>query len=154
MATQNSKHKAAIPNSLLKPLSRLVGEWDVVGIHRLLADTLHGQATFEWLEGGAFLRMLWKIEAPEIPDAIAIFGSDDATEGYFMLYFDERDVSRKYEMTLSDKAWKYWRDAPGFSQRFTGTFADDGNLINGVWGLSEDDSTWKRDVELTYTRVK
>jgi hypothetical protein len=141
MATQNSKHKAAIPNPALKPLSILVGEWKVVGTHRLLPDTLHGRTTFEWFEGGAFLKMYWEIEKPEIPDAIAIIGSDDATEGYFMLYFDERGVSRKYEMTLTDNVWKYGRDAPGFSQRFTGMFADNDDTISGVWELSEDNLT-------------
>jgi hypothetical protein len=29
--------------------------------------------------------------------ATPIFGSDDATGEYFMLYFDERGVSRKYD---------------------------------------------------------
>ncbi len=153
MATQNSKHKAIIPNPLLKPLSVLVGKWDMVGSHRLLPDPLHGRAYFEWLEGGAFLKMYWQIEDPKIPDAIAIFGSDDGGETYFMLYFDERGVSRKYEMTLDDNVWKYWRDISGFSQQFTGTLSDNGDTINGVWELSEDNSTWKRDLELTYTRL-
>jgi hypothetical protein len=71
-----------------------------------------------------------------------------------MRYFDERGVSRKYEMTLRDNSWKYWRNAPGFSQRFTGTFADEGNTIIGIWELSADGSIWKRDLELTFTRVK
>ncbi|MBZ0297518.1 MAG: hypothetical protein K8L99_33480 [Anaerolineae bacterium] len=141
-------------NPLLELFNVLVGEWNVVGMHRLLPDTLHGRASFEWLEIGAFLMMVWEIEAPEIPDAIAIFGSDDAAEMYSMLYFDERAVSRRYEMTLSDNVWKYWRDAPGFSQRFTGMLADDSDTIIGIWELSEDDSTWRRDLELTYSRVK
>ena len=97
---------------------------------------------------------MWRpeIDEPGIPSGLAIFGSDDATEEYFMLYFDERGVSRKYQMTLHDNIWKYWRNAPGFSQRFTGTIGNNGDNIIGVWELSEDDSTWQRDLELTYTR--
>ena len=91
---------------------------------------------------------------PRIPSGMAVIGSDNAVETYFWLYFDERGVSRKFEMTLRDNVWKLWRNAPGFSQRFTGTFSDNGDSISGVWELSEDDSTWKRDVEETYTRVK
>jgi hypothetical protein len=151
---KNAKHEAAIPNPSLQPLSILVGEWNTVGTHRLLPDTLHGHTSFAWLEGGAFLMMYSEIEEPGIPSAIAIFGSDDAAETYFMLYFDERGVSRKYEATLRDNVWKIWRNAPGFSQRFTGTFDDNGDSISGVWELSEDGSTWKRDLELTYTRVR
>ena len=150
----NSKHEAAIPNPLLEHFGVLVGEWTMIGKHRLLPDTLHGHASFKWIEGGAFLMMVWEIDEPGIPSAIAIFGSDNAAEAFFMLYFDERGVSRKFEMTLRDNIWKYWRDAPGFSQRFTGTLTDDGDTMIGVSELSEDDSTWKRDLELTYTRVK
>ena len=152
---QNPNNEAAIPNPLLKPWSVLVGEWNTVGTHRLLPNTtLHGHASFAWLQGGAFLIMHSEIEEPGIPSAIAIFGSDDATETDFMLYFDERGVSRKFEATLRDNTWKFWRDTPGFSQRFTGTFVDNGDTIIGVWELSEDDSIWKRDLELKYTRVK
>jgi hypothetical protein len=35
-----------------------------------------------------------EIDEPEIPSGIAIIGSDDATDEFFMLYFDERGVSR------------------------------------------------------------
>jgi hypothetical protein len=152
--TKRTKREAAIPNPALKALSVLVGEWNVVATHRLIPDTLHGHASFEWLEGGAFLMMYLEIEEPGIPSAVAILGSDDVTEEYFMLYFDERGVSRKYDMTLHDNIWTYWRNVSGFSQRFTGTFADEGNIMNGIAELSEDNLTWKRDLELTYTRVK
>jgi hypothetical protein len=151
---KNAKHEAAIPNPSLQPLSILVGEWNIVGKHRLLPETLHGHTSFEWLEGGAFLMMHSEIEEPGVPSTIAIFGSDDDSETYFMLSFDERGVSRKSEMTLRDNIWKLWRNVPHFSQRFTGTIGDNGDTIIGVWELSEDDSTWKRDLELTYTRVK
>lgn len=151
---ENAKHEAAIPNPKLQPLSILVGEWDAVGSHRLLPDTLHGRTSFEWIEGGAFLKMSSEIVEPGIPSGLAIFGSDDGSDTFYMLYFDERGVSRRYEATLHDNIWKYWRIVPGFSQRFTGTFSADGNTIVGVGELSEDDVTWKTDIQLTYTRVK
>jgi len=152
---KNAKHEAAIPNPALKPLSVLVGEWATLGSHPGLPDTpLHGHTTFEWMEGGAFLMMHSEIDEPGITSAIAIFGSDDALGALFMVYFDERGVSRKYEMTMHDNVWKYWRNAPGFSQRFTGTFDDKGNTIVGVGEISKDDSTWEGDLDLTYTRIK
>jgi hypothetical protein len=48
--------------------------------------------------------------------------------------------------------WKTWRDAPGFSQRCTGTFEEDGGAITWRWQLSQDDSTWNDDLEITYRR--
>lgn len=152
---KNSKHEAAIPNPALEIFSILIGEWNVVAKHRLIPDTtLHGHTSFEWLEGGAFIIMHSDVEEPGVPTTIAIIGSDNVKQEYYMLSFDERGVSRKLEMTLHDKVWKNWRNQTGFSQRFTGTFSDDGNTINGIWELSEDDSTWKQDLEQTYTRVK
>ncbi len=152
---RSSTNEAAIPNPALKTWGMLVGEWGTVGKHRLLPDTtVHGHATIAWLQGGAFLMMQSETEEEGFPSSIAIFGSDDTKEAYFMLSFDERGVSRKFDATLRDNVLKLWRNAPGFSQRFTGTLVDNGDTINAVWELSEDDSTWKRDLELTYTRVK
>ena len=152
---KNANHEAAIPNPALQPLSILVGNWETVATHRLVPDTIfHGHTSFEWLEGGAFLKMYSEIDEPGIPTAVTIIGSDDKSETYFMLYFDERGISRRFEGTLHDNIWKYWRIVPGFSQRFTGTISDDGNTITGVVELSEDDATWKNDLEITYRRVK
>ncbi len=148
-------NEASIANPALKPFSVLIGNWKMTGTHSLIPATiLHGRASFEWLENGAFL--LWRsdVDEPGVPTGLAIFGSDDSAEEFFMLYFDERGVSRKYEATLQDNLWKMWRNAPGFSQRFTGTLAEDGHTIKGQWELSRDDSTWQKDLELTYERVE
>ncbi|HUI88620.1 MAG TPA: hypothetical protein VLX61_07815 [Anaerolineales bacterium] len=145
---------AAIPNPALKPFSVLIGEWNTEGTHPLFPNTVaHGRTSFEWLEGGAFLIMHSEIDEPGIPTGIAILGSDEALDAFFMMYFDERGVSRKLEVTLHDNVWKWWRNAPGFSQRFTGTIAEDGNTIIGKGELSKDGSTWEGDLNLKYTRV-
>jgi hypothetical protein len=152
---KDSNNEASIPNPALKPLSALVGQWKTVGTHPLLpGTTFHGHTSFEWLEGGAFLIMHSEIEEPGIPSGIAIFGSDDSAGECFMLYFDERGVSRKYEVMLRDNTWKLWRDFPGFSQRFTGTFVDGGRSIVGKGELSKDGSAGEGDLDLTYTRVE
>lgn len=114
-------HEAAKPNPSLQPLAILVGTWHTVGTHPLVpGTTFHGRTTFEWSEGGAFLIMRSQMEEPEIPDGIAVFGTDDATGECSMLYFDERGVSRRYEVSLQGNVWKWWRNAPGLSQRFAG----------------------------------
>ena len=71
-----------------------------------------------------------------------------------MLYFDSRGVSRVYQMSLSDGVWKMWREAPGFSQRFMGTWSSDGRTIRGRWEESGDGSHWEHDFDLTYTKVR
>ncbi len=76
-----------------------------------------------------------EIDEPRFPSGLAIFGSDESAKEYFMLYFDERGVSRKYEVTLHDNIWNVWRNAPGFSQRFNGTIIESGNTIIGKWEI-------------------
>ncbi len=128
----NSKHKAAIPNPALDSLKILIGEWKTVGTHPLFPNTtLHGHCSFKWMEGGAFLIWYSEIDHKDFPTGIAIFGSDDATGEYFMMYFDERKVSRKYEVSFQDSVLKWWRNAPGFSQCYIWEIADNGNTIIG-----------------------
>ncbi len=71
-----------------------------------------------------------------------------------MMYFDERKVTRKYEVSLQDNVLKWWRNAPGFSQRYTWTITDNGNKIIGKGELSKDGKAWEKDLDLTYTRIK
>ena len=69
-----------------------------------------------------------------------------------MYYFDSHGVFRVYQGSVDDQGWRLWRDAPGFSQRFTGVFADGGNTITGTWQLSRDDVHWDDDLQITYRR--
>ena len=115
-ASNNAGHRAAIPNPALNVFNALVGEWEAVGTHpQIPHTTLRGHASFQWLEGGAFLGLHTTINYPEIPAGTAIFGSDNTKNEYWMLYFDERGVSRKYEVALQENGLKWWRDAPEFS---------------------------------------
>ena len=148
------ENEAAKPNPALEPLSVLIGTWRTIGTHPLVpGTTFHGRTSFSWIEGGAFLIMHSRIDEPEIPSGIAVFGTDDTTGECSMLYFDERGVSRRYEVSLEDDVWKWWRNAPGFSQRFTGAIAADGRTIVGRGELSRDGARWEPDLQLTYTRA-
>jgi hypothetical protein len=152
--TASVNHEAAKPNPALESLRVLVGTWNTVGTHPMVPDTtFHGRTTFAWIEGGAFLIMHSRIDEPGIPSGIAIFGSDDTTGECSMLYFDERDVSRRYEVSLQENVWKWWRNTTEFSQRFTGTIAADGRTITGRGEMSRDGARWEPDLQLTYTRA-
>jgi hypothetical protein len=157
--TQIFAQKGSIPNPALEPFRVLIGNWKTTGTHGLVPDTiLHGRTSFEWLENGAFLIMRSEIDDPRFPQGIAIFGSDDSEKTYYMLLFDERGVergvSRKCEVSLRDNIWKWWRNAPGFSQRYEGIIVDDGNTIIGKGELSKDGISWAKDLNLTYTRAE
>jgi len=132
-------------------LNAFVGEWTTEATHPAVPNTVvHGESTFEWLEGEKFLINRARNEHPDFPDSISVIGLVD--ERIAMYYFDSRGVHRVYEMSVSDDVWRIWRDAPGFSQRFEGRLTDDGSTLSGVWQLSQDDATWADDLEITYRR--
>lgn len=140
-------------NPELQKLEALVGEWTTEATHPALPGTVvYGRAVAEWLEGEQFLILRSQADHPEFPDAITIIGAP--AEGLSMHYFDSRGIHRVYAMSLNDGVWRFWRDAPGFSQRFTGTFGDDGDTISGLSQVSRDGSTWDDDLEITYRRVR
>ena len=147
-------HEAAIPNHALKVFDVLIGEWKTIGSHPFLPTPLNGHTSFKWIEGGSFLIMHSEIDEDGVPSSIAIFGSDDATGEYFMLYFDERNVSRKYDVSFRDNVLKWWRNAPEFSQRYMWTITDNGQTITAKGEISIDGVTWEKDLEQTFTRVK
>jgi hypothetical protein len=98
--------------------------------------------------------MRTEIDEPGIPSAIAIFGSDDSRGEITMLYFDERGVSRRQEVSMTGNVLRWWRNTPAFSQRFSGTISDDGRTIVGKGEMSRDGGPWEPDLQLTYTRVE
>ena len=150
-----SASPAARPNPALQPFGVLIGTWSTVGTHGALSGvTLHGQTSFGWLEEGAFLLMHAEIDDPRFPTGMAIFASDDARGEYYMLYFDQRGVSRKHDLSFQNNVLTWWRDAPDFSQRYTWTLVDDGKTIIGKGELSKDGRSWEKDLDLTYTRAK
>jgi hypothetical protein len=138
----------------LEEWQRFIGSWEAEGAHPMLpGEAIRGTSTFEWLDGRRFVIWRSQYEHPKIPDAITLIGVTDGQLS--MHYFDERGVYRVYAASLDQGTWRYWRDAPApdLSQRFSGTFSDDGNTITGRGELSKDGSTWEDDLALDYRRV-
>jgi hypothetical protein len=152
--------KPAKQNEQLAPL---IGQWSMAivmpGQERPdpLPD-LGARVKFEWMGDKAFVLERWTVPIPEAPDGVALIGWDEGRGGFLQHYFDERGVARVYEMSLAGRLWKLERTKPDFSpfefsQRFTGTFADDGKRIEGIWEISHDHKTWEKDFDLIYTRI-
>ncbi len=144
-------------NPALERLGVFVGEWNIeITSMSFQADktaVVRGRTSFDWIEGGAFLIQHSELPNSDFPRSTSVIGPDDTAETYSMLYFDSRGVSRIYQMSLSGDVWKLWRDFPGFSQRFIGTFSEDRNLITARWEKSSNGSNWELDFNLTDTRV-
>jgi hypothetical protein len=145
---------ALIPNPALRAFEPLVGEWRTTGTHPLVpGTTFHGRTSFGWHEGGAFLVMRSEIDESGIPSGVAVFGSDDQAGTYVMVYFDERGVSRTYDVTLTGGTLVWTRDEAGFAQRNTLTIDDGGARITGIGEMRRDGGDWEGDLSLTYERI-
>ena len=148
----------------LLPLNRLVGAWSVEATHPMLPGVVvYGTADIEWLDGERFLIYRSRLDHPDFPNAISVIGATDrdrvgeagvepSDSELTMHYFDSRGVFRVYQASLDEQTWRLWRDAPGFSQRFAGTFTEGGDSIAGLWQMCEDGVNWNDDLEITYRR--
>ena len=156
-------------NPTLTQLDRLGGTWTTEATHPAMPGVVvRGTVVVEWLEGGRFLLHRARTDHPDFPDALSVIGhmDQDRVDGAYgevpaagapllrMHYFDSRGVFRIHETRVDDASWQWWRDAPGFSQRFTGRFADGGDTIVGRSQLCEDDVHWADDLAITYRRRK
>jgi hypothetical protein len=145
-------------NPALQKLEGLVGEWEMELSNASFlprpSDTVKGLVFFEWVQDGAFLVMRMGDKPPSPPSALWLIGRDESIPNYTVLYYDARSVSRIYEMSFSDGLWKMWRESPGFSQRFTGTFLDDGKRITARWEKSSDGLRWEHDFNVMYTKIE
>ena|SRR5689334_16281103 len=143
----------------LERLRPLVGEWTIEAIFSFAPEPTPGRVTFEWELGGQFLLERSSADHPDAPDGLMVIAVADDGDGYVQHYFDSRGVARTYRMTLRDRVWTLVRDRPDFSpfdfaQRYTGTFAADGQAITGQWEISHDGGTaWERDFGLNYRRA-
>jgi hypothetical protein len=155
------------PDSTFDPLDRLVGTWNTEATHPAMPGVVvRGTVTIEWLEGRRFLTHRARNDHPDFPDSLSVIGemAHDRVDGadgavptdaepprLRMHYFDSRGVFRVYDASI-DAEWRLWRNAPGFSQRFTGRVADQGHTIVGQWQLCRDDVHWVDDLQITYRR--
>jgi hypothetical protein len=142
-------------NSALEAFSAFIGEWATTGTHPYVpGKTFHGRTLFEWIEGGAFIRISSEIDEPEIPSGISILGSDDKTGEFYILYFDERGVSRKIDVSIEKDVMRWSRMTPEFSQKMVLTLSSNQKTIVSKGEMSKDGGAWEPDLELTYMRVK
>ncbi len=146
--------EAQRPKPTLEPLAQLLGSWRTTATHpHVPGTTCHGRTSFARHEGGAFVLMRSQIDEPEIPSAVAVIGSDDAAGTLTMLYFDERDVSRRYIVEVGDAEVSWHRDEAGFAQRMVVSIASDGSRLDAKGTMSHEDGPWEDDLQLTYERI-
>lgn len=147
--------EALIPNPALQPLAFLIGEWRTTGSHPLVpGETLEGRTSFAWHEGGAFLVMRSDVDEPRFPSGVAIIGSDDVAGTFAMTYFDERGVSRLFEVTVGERTVTWRRDDPTFAQSLTITADSGSDALVSKGRMSQGGGPWLDDLSQRFTRLR
>jgi hypothetical protein len=128
----------------------LIGTWATETKHRLVDEVVLGTVTFEWLEGLHFVIQRSHSDHDLFPDAISIIGAPEAGDGLVMEYFDSRGVRRTYAVSIEGGVLRWWRDQPGFDQRFSAALAQD--VFEGINEIAETPGAWQHDLKVTYRR--
>jgi hypothetical protein len=145
-------------NPALQGIKGFIGTWEMeLSNASFLPDPktiIKGTAVFEWFEEGDFLILRQGVKNAGTPWATWFIGHDKDSQNYTVLYIDDQQSSRVYEMSFAGEVWKIWRNAPEFIQRFTAEISKDKKTISGCWEKSTDSKTWHHDFDLTYRKIK
>jgi hypothetical protein len=143
--------------SATERLIALVGRWRTEGRTAETAEPpssrIDALDTYEWLPGRCAL--LHRVDA-RVGDVhvegAEIIGWDSDAHAYRTLYFGT-DGSSTYEASLSEEEGELVWAMHSRSDRFTGTFSDDGRRLKGYWEQRDDDGNWRRWMDVTLTRL-
>jgi hypothetical protein len=121
------------PNPDLKNLDILVGTWEMSG-------DVHGQVTFEWMEGGFFLIQRvdlgpqdgQRIKGIEIIGHERPFGAEPSEDIRSRFYSNMGDTL-DYVYELEGDNLTIWAGEKGSPAYAKGTFSEDGNTGSGEW---------------------
>jgi uncharacterized protein len=144
------------PGPEQRRLAALVGRWRTEGWTRetdgVPAQKIDAWDTYEWLPGG--FALLHSVDARVGDEQVAgaeIIGWDPGHGCYVTQYFGT-DGPSAYEATLADKGGRLEWSMHSDSNRFTGTFTDDGNAIAGHWEQLDEAKQWRPWMDITLTR--
>jgi len=141
-------------NKGLKALQPLIGEWEYTIYNAWFLDSMDtkvvGKTIIERIYD-SFVVVRGELDAT--PDDIWIIGYSDAREEYELFYYDQRGVSRIFDMKFDGKHWSFLREDKDFYQRFSAKITP--NKIQAKTEASEDKGkTWRKDFDITYTKLK
>jgi hypothetical protein len=128
------------PNPALKSLDVMVGTWDLKGRESGIDGELHGQVTFEWMEGGFYLVQRVDIDyAGRKITGTEYIGYDESSEALKSYFFSNEGpgpfggVALEYVWEVWDGALTIWGGFVGSPANVKGKFSDDHNTITGRW---------------------
>jgi hypothetical protein len=109
----------AKPNPALKRLDTLVGTWSIKGRESGPDGEIHGQVTFEWMEGGFFLVQHVDIDyIGRKIKGIEYIEYDEFSKACTSHYFDNEGHVFTYAWEVNDDDITIWFGTAGSSKSF------------------------------------
>ena len=142
-------------DAALERLDVLIGRWktegSTTGASAVPANRIDAVDTYERLPGGALLHLVDAKVGDQKVEGAEIIGYDPARAVYLTQYFGS-DGPNTYEASLvEDEGALVWMMRSG-TDRFTGTFNHERDVITGHWEALDDYSTWQPWMNITLTR--
>jgi Protein of unknown function (DUF1579) len=137
-------------------LEALVGRWHSEG--RTVpapsepAITITGTDTYQWMTGGFFLvhRVDVQMGGNKVEVIEMIGPYDHSDRSYPMRSFDNQgNFVTMTARVRDDGVWTF----TGASERATLTIGDDGTTMTARWERSDDGSTWRHWMDMTFTKA-
>ena len=94
-----------------------------------------------------------EVDDPDFPTGLAIFASDDSSDRIVMNYFDERDVSRLFDVVADEHAVSWRREDPTLAQSVT-IIAEGNSRLISHGRMSEKGAPWGDDLSQDFERKK
>ena len=133
-------HNQPGPNPALASLDAMVGTWNLIGRESGPDGEIHGQVTFEWMEGGFYL--VQRVDVDHIGQEIKgveYIGYDESSNTLKSYFFSNHGpgpfggVALEYAWEVGDDNLTIWGGFVGSPANFKGKFSDDRNTITGRW---------------------
>lgn len=142
-------------NKALAALEPLIGEWEYAMYNSWFLESMDtkvkGFTTVERLHD-AFV-VFRSSAADKKPDDVWVIGYSDPQDKYQMFYYDQRGVSRIFDMEFTGKKIVFSREDDDFYQRMTLTIKANG--LHTVAEASDDKGkTWRKDLEMDYKKIR
>ena len=133
-----AQYQAAVPNPDLRSLDRLVGTWKVSDPSGMAGA--EGQVTYEWVEGGFFLRQNFDLvhgdqrnKGIEMIGHFQSFGEEPSEDIKTRVYSFLDGMTLAYVYELVDDTLIIWAGEKGSPAYYKGRFSKDGNTLTGAW---------------------
>ena len=123
------------PHPALKALEIMAGTWELQGRDYTTNEEIHGQSTYEWLEGGFFLVHRFRFDyTGRLFTGVEYIGYDEKSRHLKTHVFSNQNPGPlEYTWEVNEDTFVNWFGEVGADNHYQGKFSEDGKTLIGQW---------------------